>query len=308
MTAFANKNSNGRNTNMFRRHFNATTIIAIVALVFAMTGGAFAVTSKGGSPSTATVSGKGGSSSSASIAAKKKKKKKFTPKGARGPRGLRGATGATGPAGPQGLAGPVGPAGKDGTPGANGTNGKDGESVASAALKAGEGGCAEGGSKFTVGGKSTSACNGEKGVIHPGETLASEASETGMWNISTPSGEGVNLFKGVATISFPIPLKAEIPASDVHVISEGKNGAGGGTCPTTSSVSKPEAEPGNLCIFVGYQEAVLSLGLVNLVAKQYGEVEAKNVGAATTGIGIFIYKGESNEATFAGGSWAVTAE
>ena len=40
----------------------------------------------------------------------------------------------------------------------------------------------EGRSEFTAAeGKKTYACNGEKGVIHPGETLAPEASEYGAW-------------------------------------------------------------------------------------------------------------------------------
>jgi Collagen triple helix repeat (20 copies) len=102
---------------MLRRHFNATTIIAIVALVFAMTGGAYAVT--GG--------GNGGAHATAQIA--KKKKKKGKAKVLRGPRGPKGATGATGPAGPAGPAGPQGPAGKDGTNGATGKEGPPGPST-----------------------------------------------------------------------------------------------------------------------------------------------------------------------------------
>jgi hypothetical protein len=92
-----------------RRHVNATTVIAVFALIFAMSGGAYAakrflITSK------------------SQISPKVLK----SLKGARGAKGANGVAGAQGPAGPAGPAGPVGPAGAPGAAGPKGEDGKDG--------------------------------------------------------------------------------------------------------------------------------------------------------------------------------------
>lgn len=83
---------------ILRDRFGIPGVLSVVALVFAMAGGAFAASS----------SDSGGSKATASAKAKK------------GPRGPRG------PAGLQGPAGPAGSAGKDGANGTNGTNGTAG--------------------------------------------------------------------------------------------------------------------------------------------------------------------------------------
>ena len=87
-----------------RVHFGPATAIAFLALVFAITGGAFAATG-----------GNGGGSSHATLiasAAKAKSKVKVGPRGPAGPAGKNGANGANGAAGPQG---PQGPKGENGT-------------------------------------------------------------------------------------------------------------------------------------------------------------------------------------------------
>src|ERR1700729_4312957 len=86
-----------------RTRFGIPGSISVIALVFAMFGGAYA----------ASNSASGGK---ATASAKAKK----------GPRGPKGATGPAGPAGPQG---PAGPAGAQGPAGAAG---KDGVGVTSA--------------------------------------------------------------------------------------------------------------------------------------------------------------------------------
>jgi hypothetical protein len=96
-----------------RRHLNATTVIAVLALVFAMTGGAYAakkflITSTGQISPKVLKSLKGAAGA----------------KGTNGANGAQGAAGATGPAGP---AGPVGPAGTNGTDGKEGKEGKEGK-------------------------------------------------------------------------------------------------------------------------------------------------------------------------------------
>jgi hypothetical protein len=80
-----------------RNRFGIPGVISVIALVFAMIGGAYAASnSSGGGKATASAKAK---------------------------RGPRGPKGATGPAGPQG---PAGPAGAKGDAGANGANGAAG--------------------------------------------------------------------------------------------------------------------------------------------------------------------------------------
>jgi collagen triple helix repeat protein len=81
----------------FQGRFGIPGVIAVTALVFAMFGGAYAMS--------------GG------------QKKAATSKVLRGPRGRRGPRGKPGPTGPQGL---VGASGKDGAPGPAGSPGKPG--------------------------------------------------------------------------------------------------------------------------------------------------------------------------------------
>ena len=85
-----------------RRSFNVPTAVAVVALVFAMTGGAFAAKDYVTGPAQASKKGH---------------------KGPRGPRGPQGPKGAVGPAGPKGETGPKGERGPDGPKGETGSTG-----------------------------------------------------------------------------------------------------------------------------------------------------------------------------------------
>jgi Collagen triple helix repeat (20 copies) len=78
-----------------RRNLSPATAIAVVALVFAMTGGAFAARDY--------------------VTAKVAKKEQGN-RGPRGPRGKRGRPGPQGPQGSQGAIGPQGPKGDTGSP------------------------------------------------------------------------------------------------------------------------------------------------------------------------------------------------
>jgi hypothetical protein len=105
----------------FRSRFTYSNVVATLALVFAMSGGAFAASkylitsTKQIKPSVlSSLKGKAGPAGTAGAA------------GPAGAVGSAGAAGAQGPAGPQGAAGENGAPGVEGKAGKNGTNGKEG--------------------------------------------------------------------------------------------------------------------------------------------------------------------------------------
>ena len=94
----------------------AGLIVALVALVFAMVGGAYAATG-----------GSGNSNATASAKKHKKKKSKKPQRGKQGKPGKNGADGAPGPAGPAGPAGAAGAAGRHRPAGPQGPQGEQGK-------------------------------------------------------------------------------------------------------------------------------------------------------------------------------------
>jgi hypothetical protein len=95
---------------LLRNRFGIPGVISVIALVFAMMGGAYAASNNGD-----------GGKATASAKAK------------RGPKGPKGAKGDTGPAGPQGPAGAKGDTGAAGANGKDGTNGGPGSNGAAGA-------------------------------------------------------------------------------------------------------------------------------------------------------------------------------
>ncbi|HXB63331.1 MAG TPA: hypothetical protein VNV42_00500 [Solirubrobacteraceae bacterium] len=310
--------------NAIRKQLNPATVMAFVALLFATTGGAFAVTDQGG--------GAGGPQATA---AKSKTKAKSTGKpGPRGPAGPKGATGATGPAGPAGPKGETGVKGENGAAGANGTSGTDGESVVTATLQAGEEGCEEGGSKFTIGGKTTTACNGEKGEQGPAgtpgttgftKTLPEGETETGTWSVfqtDTPTG-----FHWSVPLSFSIPLKAGV--TKIYVIKncvgsslsgaalvacENEVKADEAFCPGTTE--SPKAGAGDLCIYQGTtllpkaepEPGKTEQGGLPIMETQRPGGGPLEGGAGPAGTVLLVeYEGPSNATVLSAGTWAVTA-
>jgi hypothetical protein len=195
-----------------RLHVSPTTVIATLALVFAMTGGAYAAkkylitSTKQISPSVLkSLQGKAG------------------PAGANG---APGAPGAQGPAGPAGAAGAKGETGGAGTPGKDGAAGKEGPkgTTGKEGATGKEGKEGEEGSPWTVNG-----------------TLPSEATETGAWWF-----QGLGTEEEYEPISFPIPLSsAEAAQITVHFWKKG--GEEDPECP--GNVLEPKAKPGALCFY-----------------------------------------------------------
>jgi hypothetical protein len=216
--------------------------VAVIALVFAMMGGAYAASNGGGN---------------ATSSAKK------------GPRGPKGPKGDTGPAGAQG------PAGAKGDAGSPGADGKGAEAVSFTGSKGPIAGvtCTEGGVEVKSADGTTLVCNGKKGKNGlpgaqgepwtAGGLLPSGETETGSWGLNivsketppAPETEDPPTFAGQAyeSISFPIPL-AESPEMVVVDSSHAEEGATKG-CPGIVN-GLPVAEEGSgtlpkLCVYFG---------------------------------------------------------
>lgn len=166
-----------------RKHAGvAGLVLSILALVFALVGGAFAA---GG--------GKGAEVS-----------KKKASKGPRGPKG---------PAGPRGPQGPSGANGKDGANGLNGVNGQSAEATTFAGEK---GACKEGGVEVKSASPVAFVCNGKPGPLL--EALPSKASLTGAWGVF----ESELAVAAMSTVSFPFSVSPALEAEDVVLLKEGE--------------------------------------------------------------------------------------
>jgi hypothetical protein len=250
----------------------AGLVVAIVALVAALGGGAYAA-SKG-------------------LNSTQKKEVKKIAKSFQG----------TGPQGAAGPAGAPGPAGPKGDTGAAGTNGTNGVSVNSAAASVAE--CPNGGTKFTSASGTSKACNGEDGEPWvPNTTLPEGATLTGIWGTYTnPTPEGAQTFP----ISFPIPLANPPkmvfvnPGEDKTALGcPGVSGADITATPPRSGI--PQADPGKLCIYADQMSNAVREGVYFSINGEPGFIE----GAGELGT-ILNIKCEAGCA--ASGTWAVTAE
>jgi hypothetical protein len=290
--------------NAIRKQLNPATIMAFIALVFAMSGGAYAVTGRGENA---------GASSAASPAAHLAVKKKSKPAGRPGPRGPAGPKGETGPAGPAGAAGgagakgetgTAGPKGETGPAGTAGTNGKDGESVSIAKLEPGEDGCTEGGTRFTAAGKEGAACNGEKGEAAAGggypEKLPEGAIETGFTTLTFSAAEETRPI----VISFPVRLPIKLAESSVHFVTEEEQDKKTGPSQCSGTAEKPTAEKGSLCVYQGDTPS----GGVKLerefVDNPWGGSEG---GVGVVGALVYINTTKSEPGETIGFVWAVSA-
>ena len=244
-------------------------IVAIVALVAALAGGAYAA--------------------SGALTGKQKKEVEKIAKKFAGVPGKDGAPGATGPAGAAGKDGANGKAGADGKAGL------DGKSVELGTAAPAD--CKFGGTTVQVAGEPPATkkfvCNGETGYS---ETLPSEATETGTWWF-VGNGEEV----AAAPISFPIPLSAaDAAAITVNVWRESKP-----TKPAacTGTPDAPEAEAGALCLYV--PTAAESVGFA-ITAEKVLKPSLAEPGVGTSGA-LLRTDGFISAEKYMGGSFAITA-
>ncbi len=295
-----------------RLHLSPATAISIVALVFAMTGGAYAITGAGGSQGrgSAQSPNEGVTHSHALVGStlasesKTKVKIKTGARGPAGPAGKTGPAGAPGSTGSQGPAGPQGPAGANGADGANGANGTSVTSAAASASECGKGG----GTAFTSASGTSKVCNGtegkkgETGAPWPaGGTLPEKAIEKGTWSLLYAATEADQPMS--SAISFTIPLEAEPEAHYIDREEQGKSG--GPTAPAikegkcSGTAEDPEAAPGNLCVF--------ATGELHL--KEYlldGQFPAGNLINASAYGAVVIGESTEEGTVQASGTWAVT--
>ncbi len=258
--------------------------VAILALVMAMVGGAYAANN--------------------SATASKAKA------GKRGPKGAPGAPGATGPAGPVGATGPAGPAGATGpagSPGAKGEQGNQGiqgnigpaPTATESATEFAGGHCngtsgGVGGSKFVSGATTTYACNGKEGGGGGGgfpETLPKGKTEYGAWVVDPVDPEPGTTY-GFEPISFNIPLSS---TPTVEYVVAGTLAGENAHCPgeVSETVSEPKAEEGFLCVY----------------AQEEQEVNFFEPGVESKGGVVLWFKAttlEEHFGAYAEGTWAVT--
>ncbi len=313
-----------------RRHLTPSTFIAFLALVLALTGGAFAAGSSGGSGAGSRAT----ASTTLATAAKAKPKVKAGPRGPAGPAGKNGANGANGAAGPQGPQGAPGAKGENGAAGLKGeaglpgTPGANGKSVTSFKLEGSKEPAAKpcagaGGSEFEVegSGKQTYACNGAAGSGGGVETLPSGKTERGTWSVEQqPYLPAEKRAETNTAISFPVPLPEpaeHAKAAKIEYIKVAENAkhepepTGNANCPGFEPT--PQAAKGYLCIY----STALEEYKPDFEEVQFHNPESYLAGfsehyASRTGVNLQFVSTETKEAETitlrAGGAWAVTAE
>jgi Collagen triple helix repeat (20 copies) len=267
-----------------RNRFGIPGVISVIALVFAMLGGAYAASNGGDGKATASAKGK---------------------PGPRGPRGKTGPAGPVGPAGPQGPAGAngakgdtgaKGDKGDTGNAGAPGATGAAGKSVSVTEIPLEDVACDERGGAMVgkEGEPPIEVCNGKEGSPWPaGGTLPPGASETGLWSVNAGLDSAAYEEFALAPISFTIPLQASLTAS--KTLFEGDAGFSE-HCKVSPSGEEPGAESGYLCVYLSESANLTFLGLST---PAFGSSFATKYGALVT------FAVNENDA-FAHGTWAVT--
>jgi hypothetical protein len=249
-----------------RSRFTYSNVVATLALVFAMSGGALAA-------------------SKYLITSMKQIKPSVLSslKGKAGANGTQGPAGAAGLAGPAGGVGPQGAPGTPGTPGGPGPEGKEG--------KAGKNGTnGKEGSPWTDG-----------GTLPVGST---ETGVWSMSEI--PSGTTPGTLKPMilrAVISFPIPLAKPLEEGSVHLFEGTTIPSGCSGKVEGAQIAELKAASGNLCIWLNTFVGLLT---TNVEAKQISVGNPEVIGEGVGTRGAVLSLGSAKEGARAVGIWAVT--
>ncbi len=273
-----------------RRRLTFANVTATLALLFAMSGGAYAAS-------------KYLITSTKQISPKVLKELKGRA-GLAGPAGAPGKEGVTGKEGLVGKEGKEGAVGKEGAAGKEGSAGKEGPAGEGVTIKSiGSGAsCKEGGSEFSNKSIKSLACNGATGFT---KTLPAGDTETGAWqdfDVATTKTETA------ITISFPIPLESTATATPHYITLEAEESnklpAG-----CLGSVEKPEAEKGNLCVFEANSAEFAGVEEPEFLNADLGLLKGAGGTAGPTGVVMSLKTAAKLELgkTVAWGSWAVTA-
>jgi hypothetical protein len=279
---------------------SAGLAVAIVALIVALSGGAYAATATNSAKKPKGLT-------KAQVIALIKANVKPGPPGSPGP---------AGPAGPAGGAGTKGDQGIQGTKGDPGAKGDTGTGIKLTPIAVGAGGCSGRGGTTVEENAPPNAkkdiCTGEKGaqgdkgdpgdpwsvggVLPPGE------SETGAWAF-TAADDDTEI---AVPISFTIPLpgeptEGEFEADDVHYQGDGDFAT---ACPGASA-GEPKAPPGKLCVFYNPFGGAPVNATFTRISKLniFEEPGVSNSGAVVQ----FAFSGAAGELARGFGSWAVTA-
>jgi hypothetical protein len=304
-----------RNLIRFKRRLSANgpgLIVAVIAMVIALAGGAFAA--------------------SGGLTPKQKKQveaiaKKFA--GKPGPAGAAGAIGAKGDAGSQGKEGPPGKEGLGGKPG------KDGTSVALREIPAEELECDElGGVEVRLAtqvvGEGNEVCNGKEGKEGKegpegkpwtaGGLLPPGATETGSWAFDRAvnkfevevGGEVKEVTVGAdepihVAIPFFIPLAKVLSSSHVTYVDIGetpskcqKEEEVEGVIEPVGNVAFPRAAPGELCVFQ------TTAGLVGTTFTRIAKLGGSENSAGANRTGAMLVFAPPTENAYSWGTFAVT--
>jgi hypothetical protein len=219
----------------------AGLVVAVIALVFALAGGAIAANNNSATASKAGPRGKTGKTGKTGPQGPKGD---AGPAGPQGPKGDAGSQGGVGPAGPAGVgtAGPTGPTGKTGTTGVTGATGVTGTTG--------------------VTGPAGPTCNEDGECLLP-----VGATETGVWSF-----RAINVAKASISISYPLRIPGGLTYHYVKWSEQGSVPPAVPECPSIEA-AEPEALPGNLCVYEGEEGSESQLTNAAVPVKVLGSLD-----------------------------------